>query len=164
MQIVQNVGSTAVQAGDLVAFYGIAAPLEAGEPPVIQVATLTRANSTAVAGVVYSRYNIEAITKATDSGEKLGSAFEVTPDGSVAPGEYLLLVVQGPAQVRATAAGGPIQPGDLLTSAATAGMAARAGQVTVESVAIAAPGTVFGKALEALPAGDGLIYVYVTLQ
>ncbi len=27
-----------------------------------------------------------------------------------------------------------------------------------------APGTVFGKALESLDAGEGLIYVYVTLQ
>lgn len=51
-----------------------------------------------------------------------------------------------------------------MASAATAGLAAKAGQISVEGVALAAPGTVFGKALEPLPAGDGLIYVYVTLQ
>lgn len=84
--------------------------------------------------------------------------------GAVPPGDYLLLVVQGPAQVRASAVGGAIQTGDLLASAATAGLAGKAGQISVEGVTLAAPGTVFGKALEPLQAGDGLITVYVTLQ
>lgn len=164
MQVVQNSSDTALQPGELAAWSGVAEPLEAGGPPVIQVTAVSTANSTAVAGVVFSRYNLAAIAKASSSGKGLDAGFEVTPAGAVQAGEYLLLVVQGPAQVRASAVGGAIQPGDLLASAATAGLAAKAGQISVEGVAMAAPGTVFGKALEPLPASDGLIYVYVTLQ
>jgi hypothetical protein len=165
MQVAQNGGDVALQPGDVVIFSGVAAPLEDGSPAVIQVTQATEASSPAVAGVVSARLAIEAVTGTEDVlGDPSRSGMEVILPGSVAPGEYLLLIVQGPAQVLASAAGGPIQPGDLLTSAATAGMAARAGQITVEGVTMAAPGTVFGKALEALPAGDGLIYVYVTLQ
>jgi hypothetical protein len=82
----------------------------------------------------------------------------------VAPGDYLLVVVQGPVQVKVSALSGAIEPGDLLSSAGEAGHAAKAAELTVDGVTIAPPGTVFGKALEALDEGDGLVYVFVTLH
>ena len=120
------------------------------------------ANSTAVAGVVYSRYEIAAVPE--DPEQAAEGDREVTPAGPVPPGEYLLMVIEGPAQVQASALAGAIQPGDLLSSAGPAGQAAKAVQVSIEGVQTAVPGTVFGKALEPLGEGDKLIYVFVTLQ
>jgi hypothetical protein len=111
---------------------------------------------------VYSRYNLEAMTEGPEQG--IPGDWEVTPAGPVPPGEYLLVVVQGPAQVKASALAGAIHPGDLLSSAGPAGQAAMAAHVSIEGVKTAVPGTVFGKALEALDQGDKLIYVFVTLQ
>jgi hypothetical protein len=166
MHVVQNGGSEALEPGDVVVFSGLAAPLEVGGPPVVQVARATSANSTAVAGVVYSRFNIEAVIGEPEQDDGRGSkaGLEVTPEGPVSPSEYLLLVVQGPAQVKAGAMTSAIQPGDLLSSAGEAGYAAKAAEVSIEGVWTAMPGTVFGKALEPLDKEDGLIYVFVTLQ
>jgi hypothetical protein len=180
MQLAQNGGDTPLEPGDVAVFSGIANPSETGEP-LVQVARATSANSTAVAGVVYSRVNIEAyvdpeVAKAEIDEPEPGDGQnikinqsaphekEVTLEGPVPPGEYLLLVVQGPAQVKASALSGPVQPGDLLSSAGEAGYAAGAAQVTIAGVETTVPGTVFGKALEAVDRGRKLIYVFVTLH
>lgn len=159
MQVVQNSGKTSLEIGDVVAFTGIGTPLEAGGLPIIQVAAAESANSTAVAGVVYSRYNIEAASAGPEE-----AISDVTPEGSVAPGEYLLIVIQGPAQVKASALGGPLQPGDLLSSADQTGCAAKAAKVTLGGIETAIPGTVLGKVLEPLDEGEALIHIFVTLQ
>jgi hypothetical protein len=159
MQVVQNSGEKDLEPGDVVAFGGIGAPLEAGGQPVIQVVEATSADSTAVAGVVYSGFNIEALSAGPEE-----VVSQITAEGSVSPGEYLLVVVQGPAQVKASALTGSIQPGDLLSSAGQAGHAAKATEVTLGDIKAAMPGTVLGKALEPLDEGKALIYVFVTLQ
>lgn len=148
MQVVQNGGTEPLEAGDVAVFSGMVAPTDANEPPVILVSKATTANSTAVAGVVYSRYSLE------------GAALE----GPAQPGETLLLVVQGPARVKVSAVAGAIQPGELLSSSAQAGFATRVAKITMEGTQIARPGTVFAKALESLESGEGWIYVFVTLQ
>ena len=158
MQVVRNAGQTALEPGDVVVFAGV----EPGDPPLIEVAPATAAHSTAVAGVVHSRYNLAAVAMDPEQGTRAG--LEVTPAGPAAPGEHLLIVIQGPAQVKASALAGAIQPGDLLSTAGPAGQAAKAGQVSLEGVETARPGTVLGKALEPLETGDRLIYVFVTLQ
>ena len=159
MQIVQNGGKETLEQGDVVAFSGIGAPLEAGGLPTIQVVEASSANSTAVAGVVSSRFNIEAVT-----GGPAAMNVDATPEGPVSPGEYLLVVIQGPAQVKASALAGSLQPGDLLSSAGRAGYAAKAAEMTFGDVEAAMPGTVLGKVLEPLDAGEALIYIFVTLQ
>jgi len=158
MNVAQNGGSEALEPGDVVVFSGISAPLETVGAPVVQVAKTQSANSTAVAGVVYQRFNIEALT------EEPQADLEVTSEGPVEPGEYLLLVVQGPAQVKASALTGAIQPGDLLSTAGQVGHAIKSAEVSIEGIKTTVPGTVFGKALEPLDAGQRLIYVFVTLQ
>jgi hypothetical protein len=158
MQIVQNGGQTALEPGDVVVFTGV----EAGDPPLIRVAQATASNSTAVAGVVHSRYNVAAVPQPPEWSAR--GDLEITPAGPAPPGGYLLVVVQGPAQVKASALAGAIQPGDLLSSAGRAGQAAKAALVSIEGVKTAVPGTVFAKALEPLDQGDKLIYVFVTLQ
>ena len=165
MQVVQNGGRESLEPGDVVVFSGIASPLEEGGEPIIQVAKATAANSTAVAGVVYSQFNIGAVTgERLPEGQSSGASLAVTLDGPVAPGGYLLVVVQGPVQVKVSALSGIIKPGELLASAGQAGTASKAAQVQTEAGAMAIPGTVLGKALETLEAGQELIYIYVTLQ
>lgn len=159
MQVVQNGGQTLLETGDVVVFSGIGEPLEAGAPPVIQVAGVDTENSTAVAGVVYSRYNFK-----TQDADPEEAVHDYTPEGPAAPGEYLLVVVRGPAQVKASAQGGPLRPGDLLSSSGQAGLAAKATKVTLDGVETPLPGTILGKVLESLDEGEALIYIFVTLQ
>ncbi|MCB0135812.1 MAG: hypothetical protein KDD75_11960, partial [Caldilineaceae bacterium] len=159
MQVVQNGGETLLESGDVVAFSGMGAPLEAGGQPVIQVASVDAANSTAVAGVVYSRYNVAALAA---TAEALPAA--ITPEGAAAPGDFLLVVVRGPVQVKASALAGALAAGDLVSSAGITGFAAKSAEVTASGVPSTLPGTVLGKALEPLADGEARIYIYVTLQ
>jgi hypothetical protein len=162
MNVAQNGGEEALESGDVVVFSGISRPLSTNGSPVIQVARVTEANSRAVAGVVHSRFNVE-VTGGEDRDPD--PDMEVTPAGPVPPGEYMLVVVQGPAQVKVDAVGsGAIQPGDLLSTHMTAGLAGKAATVTVDGVETTVPGTVFAKALEPLDGKQEMIYVYVTLQ
>ena len=167
MQVTQNGGSAPLAQGDVVVFSGINRSVTGVDGPVVRVSRADVANSTAVAGVVFSRFNLEALDpelQSTDVAQGAGAEIEVTPAGDAAPGEYLLVVVQGPALVRTSALGTTdIRPGDLLSTAGGGG-ATRAARLTMDGVEAAQPGTVFAKALE--PAGDpdDLIYVYVTLQ
>lgn len=162
MQIVQNGGQEPLEPGDVAVFSGIAAPLDPDGSPVIQVARAGAAGSTAVAGVVHSRYNLAAVAGDPEQIARGGQA--VTTQGPVPPGDYLLLVVQGPAQVKASALSGAIQPGDLLSSASQHGHAARAVPLSVEGASAVLPGTILGKALEPLHDGEERIYIYVTLD
>ncbi len=169
MQVMQYSGAGTVSPGDVVVFSGIDRAAAVVDGPVVQVTKATFANSTAVAGVVYSRFNIAAVDPALESPDgSLPAAMtnmEVTPPGDAAPGEYVLVVVQGPALVKASAVdAGAIQPGDLLSTAGAAGLAAKAQTTTVDGSLTSLPGTVFGKALEPLDGKQDMIYVYVTLQ
>ncbi|HZU86000.1 MAG TPA: hypothetical protein VFF78_00875 [Anaerolineaceae bacterium] len=164
MQIVQNGGSQPLERGDVVVIAGMGDPLTQDGIPVIRVAKADGAASTAVIGVVAEGYSDEWF-KAAESAGASGAIIPPSTTGPIAPGELLLVVVQGPCQVKASALGGAIQPGDLLATASAAGKASAAKTATVEGVSFALPGTVFAKALEPLAAGkDGLIYVFVTLQ
>ncbi len=165
MQVAQNGGDAPLEPGDVVIVSGMTALPEANAPAVIQVTRGSAANSPAVAGVVYSRFSIEtALQTREPGGEGSMANREITPEGPVEPGEYLLVVVQGPARVKASALTDAIEPGDLLSNAGEGGYAAKAPQISLDGVQIVAPGTVLGKALEPLNAGRGSIYILVTLQ
>lgn len=167
MQVMQNGGDVPLAPGDVVLFSGINPLVTAVGGPIVQVRRADEAQSTAVAGIVQSRFNIEAINPDLELSEGAAherTATDVTPAGTVAPGEYLLVVVQGPALVNASAVGGNIQPGDLLATSHEAGLAGRSAVVTLNGVTTAVPGTILGKALESLDGTKAQIYVYVTLQ
>ena len=66
------------------------------------------------------------------------------------------VAILGIVEVRASAASGPIVPGNLLTPGSKPG--------TAEKAVWAYPGTVIGKALEPLPTGSGRIRMLVTLR
>lgn len=168
MQVMQNGGSEPLSPGDVVVFSGINRAVTAVDGPIVQVSTVKKANHTAVAGVVYSRFNLAAIDPELEApddsmpGEM--ATMEVTPAGSALPGEYVLVVVQGPAEVRIGPGQGGIRPGDLLATGSAAGSAGKAATVTMNGVETAVPGAVFAKALESVDGLQEIIYVYVTLQ
>ena len=169
MQVMENGGAEPLSPGDVVVFSGIDRSGTAIDTPIVQVSKASAASSTAVAGVVFSRFNIGAVDpgleSAGDSVQGSVGAMDVTPAGSASPDDYVLVVVQGPAQVRASAFGsGSIQPGDLLSTSGVAGLAGKAVTMDTDGTETAAPGTVFAKALEPVNGTEDMIYVYVTLQ
>ena len=123
-----------------------------------------------MAGVVYSRYNVEAVEALNaeiSEGRVLDQmeTLEFTPAGDVAPGEYMLLVVHGPAQVNVAAGSSTLAAGSLLSTSALAGQAGTAVMVEMTNgLSMAMPGTVLGKAMEPLLPDQNQIYVYVTLN
>jgi hypothetical protein len=81
------------------------------------------------------------------------------------PGEGKVLVAQsGRVRVKADARFGAIRPGDLLVSSPTKGHVMRSRPVKIGGAEVHRPGTVVGKALEALAKGQGDILVLLTLQ
>jgi hypothetical protein len=124
-------------------------PLEAGSIVVIdasgknRVIASARSYDSAVAGAVSAQ-----------PGVVLGE-----------PGEGKVMVAQsGRVRIKADAGYGAIRPGDLLVTSPTKGHAMRSRPLTVGGQAVHRPGTLIGKALEALPRGQGEILVLLTLQ
>jgi hypothetical protein len=70
----------------------------------------------------------------------------------------------GRVKVKVDAQYGAITAGDLLVSSPTVGHAMRSTPMTVGETQIHRPGTLIGKALESLDAGQGEILVFLTLQ
>ncbi|MBU0491720.1 MAG: hypothetical protein KKB13_07715 [Chloroflexi bacterium] len=171
LMIVAQSGDTgSLETGDVVAVSGIGAVLADGEAPLplVRRASATDAAADAVVGVVYRRLVTEAkLTEVQRDGqaETLSSPHTRSADGAIAPGEYLFIVVLGPAQVKAAAGAGDIQPGDRLT-AGSAGQVRKAAPVKVGDVAFYPPGTIVGTAMEALDSdrASGLIWVLVRPQ
>jgi hypothetical protein len=118
-------------------------PLEAGTVVSIDTATTNR---------------VTAVARAYDS--RVAGAVSAQPGiilGEKAEGK-VLVAQSGRVRIKADARFGAIRPGDLLVSSPTRGHAMRAADGKVK------PGTVIGKALEALPSGRGEILALLTLQ
>lgn len=81
------------------------------------------------------------------------------------PGDTKAKVAQsGRVRVLADAQFGPIAVGDLLVTSSTPGHVMRSQPIQFGDVMLHRPGTLVGKALEALPSGKGKILVLLTLQ
>ncbi|MEJ2210549.1 MAG: right-handed parallel beta-helix repeat-containing protein [Anaerolineae bacterium] len=162
MLVAQNGGADDLERGDVVAVSGVSAPLGEGEAP-LPLVQRAGPNDSAVVGVVYGRFVVEAEVKSA-RGEKQDPWRTRSDLGPAAPGEYVLIVALGPAQVKVSAPPGGILPGDLL-AAAGAGLAAKAEALQVNGVSFYPPGLTLGKAMEPLEgASAGLVWVWVTLR
>lgn len=102
-----------------------------------------RAYDTSVAGVVSAQPGIVL-------GEEGTSKEQIATTGRV--------------RVKVDASAGAIAVGDLLVTSDKAGYAMRSKPIDVSGVLIHRPGTIVGKALESLPAGEGEILVLLSLQ
>ena len=148
----------ALEPGDVVDVSGLGAPFAGGDVP----APLVRRTGSggAVAGVVFARFVAEEKVEELEHGGQMETRTTLhgrSTEGPVAPGEYLLLVVMGQAQVKASALAGSIAAGDLLAGAAD-------GQAALLVAGGYVPGTVVGTAMEALDASQsgGLIWALVS--
>ena len=74
------------------------------------------------------------------------------------------VAITGIVPTKVTAENGSIQPGDLLVTASTPGMAMKALPLVISGVEIYPSGVILGKALEPLAGESGVINVLVTLQ
>jgi hypothetical protein len=121
---------------------GLVVCIDADHPG--RVLVCNRAYDRTVAGVVSGAGGIEA-------GMVMGQ------EGSPADGAQPVALI-GRVYVWADASGGPVQPGDLLTTADTAGLVMRVTDYE------RAQGAIIGKAMSWLDEGQGLILVLVSLQ
>ncbi|HPF35609.1 MAG TPA: hypothetical protein P5571_09125 [Candidatus Krumholzibacteria bacterium] len=151
MQVAVVGAGGSLEAGDVVVFSGLARTASL-EVPLPEVRAAGKAADPAVAGVVYGRLDPSFL----DPGDP--DSVTPAPDGDgrdpAAPGDYVLLVVQGPALAKVDAAAASLAPGSLVT-AGSGGRALAAGDAP-------GVGTVLGKLLE--PGSAGSAYVFVTLK
>ena len=152
-----NDGAAALQPGDLAAVSGLAEPLAGSSQPILRVHRAVAGE--AVVGVVQAR---GVRSQSTRNGRTLESIDRA--EGDVQPGDYLFLVVYGPAQVKADASAGAIAVGARLTAAARSGYARALQTRTLDGMAVAEAAPSVGIALGTLDSGTGLIPIFVTLH
>jgi len=75
-----------------------------------------------------------------------------------------MIATTGRVKVHVDASAGAIEAGDLLVTSEKPGVAMKSQPVDLGGVTIHRPGTLIGKALEALPSGEGDILVLLSLQ
>lgn len=156
IQLGQDDGAGALEPGDLAAVSGLGEPLAGSEQPILRVHRASPGE--AVVGVVQAR-GVRA--ESSRDGQTVESV-DVS-EGELEAGDYLFLVVYGPARVRVDASAGAIAAGTRL-AAGQAGAARALRTVTVGDVTVAEAAPGVGTALEALDSGTGLISVFVTLN
>jgi len=157
MIVAQNGDGVPLEPGDVVAISGAGAPFAGSDFPTPLVRRAGPGG--AVAGVVYARFVAEEEVEEVEHEGKVETRTSLhsrSTEGPAAPGEYLLLVVMGQAQVKANSLEGGIAAGDLLAAAAD-------GQAAPMGATGYVPGSLVGAAMEALDAaqGSGLIWVLV---
>lgn len=162
MQVMHNGGETDLVPGDVVVFSGLRHD-SLLEVPVPDVALAEMPGDPAVAGVVFSRFDITLLEDGDEPASLNQTRGEITPASPAPPGEYLLVVIQGPAKVNLDASGRVIRPGELMTTAGS-GMGASLDVVRSRTHYVAARGSVFGKALEHSDGSSAHMYVFVNLN
>jgi hypothetical protein len=161
VHIARNTSQETLRVGDVVAVSGVGSVLVEHTAPVLQVRRAT-ASDASVLGVVYCRGELYAASdgdgpRSAAEGERRASDDSVQPvEGDVAPGDYLMVVTSGLAQVR-VAPDLNLTPGQKLVAGEVTGRATLAG-------ADANPDLVFARAMEAKPDKNGLLWALVTVQ
>jgi hypothetical protein len=155
--VAQNTGSDPLETGDVTAAAGLGEALSGTETPVIQVQRAASGES--VVGVVLGK---AVIAQSSQDGLEIASAEKA--DGPAAPGDYVFIVVQGLAYVKADATNAAIVTGQRLTASSQAGLARALETRTLEGMTVAEAAPAIGIALAPLDTGTGLIPVMVTLR
>ena len=141
----------------MVAVSGLSALGSGGQEPVLEVHLAQEGMP--VIGVVLGRAELVDSEREDQTFTSAESAA-----GAATPGDYLFIVVQGMAQVKADAGAGAIQPGERLTVGAEPGRARALQAREVEGMLVAEGAPVIGIALAAPESGSELIPVFVNLQ
>ena len=160
--VARNTSQDALRVGDVVAASGVGPVLAGHTAPVLEVRHATDSD-TSVLGVVYSRGEFYAASgKWEEDGDSVqpvdGDGDSVQPvEGDAAPGDYLLVVTSGLAQVRVAPGLTGLAPGQRLAAGEVAGLVTLAG-------ADAKLDLVFARAMEAKPDENGLLWALVSTQ
>jgi len=157
MMVAQNGGPEVLETGDVASFAGISTESNTVSQPIIQVVPTTLENRTAVAGVVHGQFPSELLN-APPEGLADPTLTNFDRYAPIRSGDMMLLVVYGPAQVKADATTATIRPGDRLAIGGTGSPTLTTVDGTTEI------GAVFGKALEAAGSDKQLLHVFVILQ
>jgi len=108
-EVYRYTGGSDIRPGDVVSFSGI--EINADNAPMATVDSINSAPDAAIAGVVASRFNLDAV-KDTEESDKI----DPTPAGDIKPGDYVLVVVRGATPVNITDDTPRPAPGSLLVS------------------------------------------------
>ncbi|WP_457665117.1 hypothetical protein [Thiolapillus sp.] len=110
-EVFKYTGESEILPGDIVSFSGIQAVGGLDGDPMATVNSTDTIPEAAIAGVVASRFNLDAVRdRQTDN------SLDPTPAGAIQPGDYVLVVVRGPAAVNVDAEVPHTVPGSLLVS------------------------------------------------
>jgi hypothetical protein len=155
--VAQNGDDGDLETGDVVVVSGMGAPFGESPAPAPLVQRASAGRRVPIFGVVYSHF---ILTEKSEGIELDGQTKQPTSlhansaAGPAVPGEYLLVVVMGAAQVKVEVLSGDVYPGALLAIDAD-GRATIAGSNTTF-------GSIVGTAMEASASSeDGLIWVLV---
>ena len=177
--VAQNGSDAPLEAGDVVAVVGMAAPVGEASTPTLLVARAEAATASGVVGVVKTAIKIEMVSKPeviyreetvedpegkTDQVSTRWVPEEVERtvpiqsqvEGPVESGALMIIQVQGMAQVKVDALAGAINAGDVLTVGA--------GGNAAQAVTSSQTGTILGKALEPSNGEKSLIWVLIDLR
>ncbi len=157
--LAQNNGSEPLEMGDVTAAAGVGDHLNGTQVPLILV---RRAGGTDAAGVVGVVLGKAVLNEGSQDGLTLIGAEAAA--GPAAPGEYVFIVVQGVAYVKADASNGAIVTGQRLTASSEAGLARALQTRTLEGMIVTEAAPIIGITLAPLEKGQGLILVMVTLH
>ncbi len=142
-------GNIGAKYQDVAEWVDVASPLEPGTVVIVdpshpnRVRPTTHAYDTRVAGAVSRQPGLVLGDRGSDR---------------------VMVAQSGRVRVKADARYGAIRIGDLLVTSPTSGRAMRSRPLRTGARSMHRPGTVLGKALEALPSGTGEILVLLTLQ
>lgn len=151
-----NAGATSLEPGDVVAVRGIADTDLQNAPVVVEVDRA--AGRDTVIGVVSGWAEVVGDQNTLEDG---GVERLVPREKPAQPSEYVVIIIDGMAQVKASALGGAIQEGTRLTAATEPGHARAIKTVEVQGVEVAENAPILGIALEGLEAGQDLVWVLV---
>ncbi len=159
----KNNGTKILEKGDLVSIHGNYESLvldtsENGTLPVIGIAQTNSVNPASIVGVVEHRVALQDEIDERD--QSINKSFRQTP-GDIAPGDYLSIVVLGPADVKISEKL-PFISGTCLTTGENGG--ARSVRTTeVNGIVLAENIGILGKAMEDSN-GSGMIKVFVNCR
>jgi hypothetical protein len=164
--VAQNGDAGELKPGDVVAAIGLAKPFADSPDPVPLVGRASAESGSGIIGVVLSRFvaeqEVEEIEAA--SGEARQTRFHThSAEGPVEPGDHLLIVVLGVAQVR-VAPGAEVQAGLRLTASDLAGHVRALHTETLNGMQVSEGAPVVGVALATPGPGETTVPVFVTLR
>jgi hypothetical protein len=163
--VAQNGDAKALEPGDVVAGIGLAAPFADGPDPIPLVGLADDRSGAGVIGVALSHFvaqeEFEEIE--TENGVERLTRFRThSVEGPIAPGEHLLIVVLGVAQIKVDPET-QIEPGQRLT-ASDVGSARALRTETLNGMQVTEGAPLVGVALAAPEPGETTIPVFVTLR